>query len=167
MIKSNLKKFLIYSSIIILIFLLDRVSKIYILNLAETSSSVDIYINSFLNLYLIWNKGIGFGILSFEESFIYNLITILIVIISLIIIFMIIRSEDYKVYFWISILGGSFGNLFDRIYYSAVPDFIDFHINNFHWFVFNVADIFISIGVICLIFDEIFFNNKKANNELY
>ena len=167
MIKSNLKKFLIYSSIIILIFLLDRVSKIYILNLAETSSSVDIYVNSFLNLYLIWNKGIAFGILSFEENFIYNLITILIVIINLFIIFMIIKSEDYKVYFWISILGGSFGNLFDRIYYSAVPDFIDFHINNFHWFVFNVADIFISIGVICLIFDEIFFNNKKANNELY
>ena len=160
MIKNNLKKFLIYSSIIILIFLLDRVSKIYILNLAETSSSVDIYINSFLNLYLIWNKGIGFGILSFEESFIYNLITILIVIISLIIIFMIIRSEDYKVYFWISILGGSFGNLFDRIYYSAVPDFIDFHINNFHWFVFNVADIFISLGVICLIFVEIFYKSK-------
>ena len=167
MLRNNLKKFLIYSSIIILIFLLDRVSKIYILNLAETSSSVDIYINSFLNLYLIWNKGIGFGILSFEESFIYNLITILIVIISLIIIFMIIKSKDDKVYFWISILGGSFGNMFDRIYYSAVPDFIDFHINNFHWFVFNVADIFISIGVICLIFDEIFFNNKKANNELY
>ena len=166
MIKSNLKKFLIYSSIIILIFLLDRVSKIYILNLAETSSSVDIYINSFLNLYLIWNKGIGFGILSFEENFIYNLITILIVIINLIIIFMIIRSKDYKVYFWIFILGGSFGNLFDRIYYSAVPDFIDFHINNFHWFVFNVADIFISTGVICLIFDEIFFNNRKTTNEL-
>ena len=163
MIKNNLKKFLIYSSIIILIFLLDRVSKIYILNLAETSSSVDIYINSFLNLYLIWNKGIGFGILSFEESFIYNLITILIVIISLIIIFMIIRSEDYKVYFWISILGGSFGNLFDRIYYSAVPDFIDFHINNFHWFVFNVADIFISSGVICLIFVEMFYENKLSS----
>ena len=163
MIKNNLKKFLIYSSIIILIFLLDRVSKIYILNLAETSSSVDIYINSFLNLYLIWNKGIGFGILSFEESFIYNLITILIVIISLIIIFMIIRSEDYKVYFWISILGGSFGNLFDRIYYSAVPDFIDFHINNFHWFVFNVADIFISTGVLCLIFVEMFYKNNLSS----
>ena len=166
MIKSNLKKFLIYSLIIILIFLLDRVSKIYILNLAETSSSVDIYVNSFLNLYLIWNKGIAFGILSFEENFTYNLITILIGIINLIIIFMIIRSEDYKVYFWISILGGSFGNMFDRIYYSAVPDFIDFHINNFHWFVFNVADIFISTGVICLIFDEIFFNNRKTTNEL-
>ena len=163
MIKNNLKKFLIYSSIIILIFLLDRVSKIYILNLAETSSSVDIYINSFLNLYLIWNKGIAFGILSFEESFIYNLITILIVIISLIIIFMIIRSEDYKVYFWISILGGSFGNLFDRIYYSAVPDFIDFHINNFHWFVFNVADISISSGVICLIFVEMFYKNNLSS----
>ena len=166
MLRNNLKKFLIYSLIIILIFLLDRVSKIYILNLAETSSTVDIYVNSFLNLYLIWNKGIAFGILSFEENFIYNLITILIVIINLIIIFMIIRSEDYKVYFWISILGGSFGNLFDRIYYSAVPDFIDFHINNFHWFVFNVADIFISTGVICLIFDEIFFNNRKTTNEL-
>ena len=165
MIKSNLKKIFIYSSIITLIFLLDRVSKMYILNLAETSSSVDIYVNSFLNLYLIWNKGIAFGILSFEESFIYNLITILIVIINLIIIFMIIKSKDYKVYFWISILGGSFGNMFDRIYYSAVPDFIDFHINNFHWFVFNVADIFISTGVICLIFDEIFFNNRKDTKE--
>ena len=164
MIKSNLKKFLIYSSIIILIFLLDRVSKIYILNLAETSNSVDIYVNSFLNLYLIWNKGIAFGILSFEENFIYNLITILIVIINLFIIFMIIKSEDYKVYFWISILGGSFGNLFDRIYYSAVPDFIDFHINNFHWFVFNVADIFISLGIICLIFAELL--NYKKKNEI-
>ena len=163
MIKSNLKKFLIYSSIIILIFLLDRVSKIYILNLAETSNSVDIYVNSFLNLYLIWNKGIAFGILSFEENFTYNLITILIVIINLIIIVMIIRSEDYKAYFWISILGGSFGNLFDRIYYSAVPDFIDFHINNFHWFVFNVADIFISSGVICLIFVEMFYKNKLSS----
>ena len=163
MLRNNLKKFLIYSLIIILIFLLDRVSKIYILNLAETSSTVDIYVNSFLNLYLIWNKGIAFGILSFEENFIYNLITILIVIINLIIIFMIIRSEDYKVYFWISILGGSFGNLFDRIYYSAVPDFIDFHINNFHWFVFNVADIFISSGVICLIFVEMFYENKLSS----
>ena len=163
MIKSNLKKFLIYSSIIILIFLLDRISKIYILNLAEASNSVDIYVNSFLNLYLIWNKGIAFGILSFEENFIYNLITILIVIINLFIIFMIIKSEDYKVYFWISILGGSFGNLFDRIYYSAVPDFIDFHINNFHWFVFNVADIFITTGVICLIFVEMFYKNNLSS----
>ena len=157
------KKLLIYSFIVILIFVLDRLSKLYILNLAETKSSVDIYINSFLNLYLIWNKGIAFGILSFEENFIYNLITILILIINLIIIFIIIKSEDYKVYFWIPILGGSSGNLFDRIYYSAVPDFIDFHINNFHWFVFNVADIFISLGVICLIFVEMFYKNKPSS----
>lgn len=163
MIKSNLKKFLTYSSIIILIFLLDRVSKIYILNLAETSSSVDIYINSFLNLYLIWNKGIAFGILSFEQNFIYNLITILIVIINIIIIIMIVRTEDYKVYFWIFVLGGSFGNLFDRIYYSAVPDFIDFHIKDFHWFIFNVADIFITIGVIIMILSE--FRGNELKNE--
>ena len=163
MLKNNLKRLLIYLLIVILIFALDRLSKLYILNLAGTNSSVDIYINSFLNLYLIWNKGIAFGILSFEQNFIYNLITILIVIINLIIIFMIIRSEDYKVYFWIFILGGSLGNLFDRIYYSAVPDFIDFHINNFHWFVFNVADIFISLGVICLIFVEMFYKNKLTS----
>ena len=159
----NIKKFSICLFLTLFIFIIDRISKLYILNIADITGSVDIYISSYLNFYLIWNKGIAFGILSFEENFIYNLITILIVIINLIIIFMIIRSEDYKVYFWISILGGSFGNLFDRIYYSAVPDFIDFHINNFHWFVFNVADIFISTGVICLIFVEIFYKNNLSS----
>ena len=159
----NIKKFSICLFLTLFIFIIDRVSKLYILNIADITGSVDIYISSYLNFYLIWNKGIAFGILSFEENFIYNLITILIVIINLIIIFMIIRSEDYKVYFWISILGGSFGNLFDRMYYSAVPDFIDFHINNFHWFVFNVADIFISTGVICLIFVEMFYKNNLSS----
>ena len=165
MIKSNLKKFLIYSSIIILIFLLDRVSKIYILNLADMSNSVDIYVNSFLNLYLIWNKGIAFGFFSFEENLIYHLITTLIIIITFIIIFIIIKTNDYRAYFLVFILGGSYGNLFDRIYYSSVPDFIDFHINDFHWFIFNVADIFITTGVFCLIFVEIFY--KKNVNKQY
>ena len=82
--------------------------------------------------------------------------TILIVIISVVILFIIIKAEDYRGYFFILILGGSLGNLYDRLYYFAVPDFIDFHINNFHWFIFNVADIFISLGVICLIFVELF-----------
>jgi len=74
---------------------------------------------------------------------------------------MIANSKGFKKYSLIFVFGGSIGNLFDRIYYSAVPDFIDFHINDFHWFVFNVADIFITLGIICLIFDEIFINNKK------
>jgi len=165
MLKINLKKFFLYSIIVIFIFLLDRFSKLYILNLAEMNNLVDIYIAPFLNLYLIWNKGIAFGLLSFDKNSIYNLVTILIIVITFIILIIIIRSKDYKVYFFIFIFSGSLGNLFDRIYYSAVPDFIDFHINDFHWFIFNVADIFISLGVICLIFVELFFN-KKVNNEI-
>ena len=165
MLKINFKKFFLYSAIVILIFLLDRISKFYILNLTEVNNSVDIYVTSFLNLHLIWNKGIAFGLISFSQSSIYNFITILIVVITFVILIIIIRSNDYRVYFFIFIFSGSLGNLFDRIYYSAVPDFIDFHLSDFHWFIFNVADIFISLGVLCLIFVEIFFN-KKLNNEI-
>ena len=165
MLKINYSNLFLYLAIVIFIFILDRIAKFYILNLTEVNNSVDIYLTSFLNLHLIWNKGIAFGLLSFNQSSIYNFITILIIIITFIILIIIIRSNDYKVYFFIFILSGSIGNLFDRIYYSAVPDFIDFHFNDFHWFIFNVADIFISLGVICLIFVEIFFN-KKVNNEI-
>ena len=161
MLKINFKKFFLYSVIVILIFILDRFSKIYILNLAETNNLVDIYVAPFLNLYLIWNKGIAFGLFSFEQNPFYNFITILIIIINLVILIMIIKSNDIKAYFLILILGGSSGNLFDRIYYSAVPDFIDFHINDFHWFIFNVADVFISAGVICLIIAEFIFNKTS------
>jgi signal peptidase II len=122
------------------------------------------YINQYLNFFLIWNKGIAFGLFSFEESFVYNLISCVIFIISISLIFFIIKSEGIKKYALISILGGALGNFFDRIYYSAVPDFIDIHIGSFHWFIFNVADIFITIGVICLILDELFLN--KQNNEI-
>jgi len=159
----NFKKAIINCLLILLIFTLDRVSKIYILNLAEINNSIDIYVNSYLNLYLIWNKGIAFGIFSFDQNLAYNLITILIIIIIFIILLMIVNSNDFKVYFLIFIFGGSLGNLFDRLYYTAVPDFFDFHINNFHWFIFNVADIFISIGVICLIFVELILNKKDKN----
>ena len=161
MLKVNFKKFFLYSAIVILIFILDRFSKVYILNLAETNNLVDIYVAQFLNLYLIWNKGIAFGLFSFEQNSVYNFITILIIIINLVILIMIIKSNDIRVYFLMFILGGSLGNLFDRLYYSAVPDFIDFHINDFHWFIFNVADIFISLGVICLIIVEFIFNNTS------
>ena len=126
---------------------------------------MDIYISEYLNLYLIWNKGIAFGLLSFEENLLYNLISLIIFIISLVIVGMIVKSSGFRKYVLIIILGGALSNLFDRVYYSAVPDFIDFHINNYHWFIFNVADIFVSIGVLCLILVEIFFN-KKIRNEI-
>jgi signal peptidase II len=161
MIKKNLKKNLLNIIIISVIFLLDRVSKLYILKVAELENTVDIYINSYLNFYLIWNKGIAFGLFSFNENFIYNMITFVIIIIIIIVIIMVINANGFRKYCLIFVLGGSIGNLFDRIYYTAVPDFIDFHINDFHWFVFNVADIFITLGIICLIFVEIFANNKK------
>ena len=161
MLKVNLKKILLNSIIISIIFLIDRISKIYILKIAELENTVDIYLTPYLNLYLIWNKGIAFGLFSFEKSFIYQSISLVIFIISIVLIIMIIKLEGFKRYSIILILGGALGNLFDRIYYSAVPDFIDFHINSFHWFVFNVADIFITAGVICLIFDEMFIDNKK------
>ena len=161
MLKINFKNFFLYSAIVIFIFILDRLSKVYILDLAETNNLVDIYVAPFLNLYLIWNKGVAFGLFSFEKNSFYNFITILIIIINLVILIMIIKSNDIKSYFLMFILGGSSGNLFDRIYYSAVPDFIDFHINDFHWFIFNVADVFISAGVICLIIVEFIFNKTS------
>ena len=163
MLKVNFKKTLLNSIIVLVIFLADRISKIYILKIAELESAVNIYLTPYLNIYLIWNRGIAFGLLSFEKVFIYHSISLVISIISMVLIFMIIKSDGFKKYSLILILGGAWGNLFDRIYYSAVPDFIDLHINGFHWFIFNVADIFITIGVICLIFDELFF--YKKNNE--
>jgi|TARA_B110001450_G_scaffold118461_1_gene111807 signal peptidase II len=163
MLKVNLKKILLNSIIISVIFLIDRISKIYILKIAELENKVDIYLTPYLNLYLIWNKGIAFGLFSFEKFFIYQSISLVIFIISIVLIVMIIKSEGFKKYSLILILGGALGNLFDRVYYSAVPDFIDLHMNGFHWFIFNVADIFITIGVICLILDELFF--YKKNNE--
>ena len=157
----NLKKILFNSIFISVIFLVDRMTKIYIIKISTLENKVDIYLTEYLNLYLIWNKGIAFGLLSFNESFIYNSITGIIITISIIILIMIYRNNSFKKISLIFVLGGALGNLFDRIYYSAVPDFIDFHFNDFHWFVFNVADIFVTLGIICLIFDEIFVNNKK------
>ena len=164
MLKENFKKMLLNSIIISAIFLSDRISKIYILKKAELESGVDIYLTPYLNLYLVWNKGIAFGLLSFNENLIYQSISLIILIICIVILVMIIKSKGLKKYSLISVLGGALGNFFDRIYYSAVPDFIDFHVGNFHWFIFNVADMFITIGVICLILDELF--NYKENNEI-
>tara|TARA_B100000676_G_C17946609_1_gene769577 strand:- start:498 stop:992 length:495 start_codon:yes stop_codon:yes gene_type:complete len=158
------KKTFIYFGIILFIFLADRISKLYILSVLEDLGFVDISINSYINLILVWNSGIGFGLLSFDQSNIYNAITTLIIFINLFIVYLIIKTNDFRVYFFLIILGGSLGNLFDRIYYSAVPDFIDISYNDFHWFIFNVADIFISLGIICLIFAELL--NYKKKNEI-
>ena len=156
------KKIINFFLILSFIFTIDRLSKIYILKYFELNSS-EIYLTSFLNLILVWNKGSGFGLLSFEGSVVYNFITFFIFIVILILFIVGVKYDQKNGYFYMIIIGGALGNLFDRIYYYSVPDFIDFHLGDFHWFVFNVADIFITIGIICLIIVEMIFNKK--NNE--
>ena len=163
--KILLKKVSLNLTAISIIFLIDRLTKLYILKLAEIENSVDIYLTSYLNLYLIWNKGIAFGLLSMNESMIYNTITLIIGIIIIVILFMLWRSDNIQRYFLVLIVGGALGNFYDRIIYTAVPDFIDLHFKGFHWFVFNVADIFITVGVFCLILVELFYNNKIINEK--
>ncbi len=160
------RNYLKYFVIIVLIFFVDRISKIYLLNLYETGTDVNFYILPYLNIYLIFNTGIGFGLLDFEANTFYHFLTFVIGIIILVLILMLFKQKMINKYFISMIIGGSLGNFFDRVYYFAVPDFFDFHIKNFHWFIFNIADIFITIGLICLIIAEIFAKDiKKTNNE--
>ena len=167
MILKNLKKFFFVNSLIVLlIFLFDRLSKIYVIYLNDKLLGSEIFKSKFLNISLVWNEGIAFGLLSFNEKIFYNLLTFIILIIILIIFFMVLKSYGLKKYSLLMILGGALGNVYDRIFYRAVPDFIDFHIGNFHWFIFNVADIFITLGVIFMIIIEITGNNKNKKYEI-
>ena len=156
------KSFLIKLSLIFIIFLFDRISKIYVIYLDNKLFGSEIFSSNFLNIYLIWNEGIAFGLFSFNEKIFYNILTIIILIIILIIFIMTIKSDGFKKYSLLMILGGALGNVFDRLYYKAVPDFIDFHIGNFHWFIFNVADIFITIGILFMVIIELFNKNQKT-----
>ena len=167
MIKKILSKSFIISSLLVFsIFLLDRLSKIYVIFLDNKFFGSEIFSSKFLNISLIWNEGIAFGLLSFNEKIFYNLLTFIILVIILIIFFMALKSYGFKKYSLLMILGGALGNIYDRIFYGAVPDFIDFHIGNFHWFIFNVADIFITLGVIFMIIIEITDNNKNKKYEI-
>ena len=167
MIKKILSKSFIISSLLVFsIFLLDRLSKIYVIYLDKKFLGSELLSSKFLNIRLIWNEGIAFGLLSFNETIFYNALTFLILIIILIIFFMLSKSNGIKKFSLMMILGGAIGNVYDRIFYGAVPDFIDFHIGNFHWFIFNVADIFITLGVIFMIIIEITGNNKNKKYEI-
>ena len=155
------KNFYISFSIVALIYFLDRLSKIYVIQLDKNNLGSDIFNSAYLNIVLIWNKGIAFGLLSFSESYLYNIISLIIAIIIIVLIIMSLKSQGFKRYSLLMIVGGALGNLHDRIFFNAVPDFIDFHIGNFHWFIFNVSDIFITLGVISMIVFEIFDNKNE------
>ena len=150
--------------IILSIFFFDRFTKIYLINLQSTGTDIDFYIFPFLNFYLIWNTGIGFGLVAMETNIYYHILTSIIVIINIGLVFFLIKSKGIHVYLIALIIGGSLGNLFDRIYYYAVPDFVDLHLGDYHWFIFNVADIFITVGIIGLILIELLKKEKVSKN---
>ena len=150
--------------IILIIFFFDRLTKLYLINLQESGTDIDFYIFPFLNFYLIWNTGIGFGLASMETNIYYHILTTIIVFVNLGLVYFLIKSKGINAYLFATIIGGSLGNLFDRIYYYAVPDFIDLHVGNYHWFVFNVADIFITVGIIGLILVELLKKEKISKN---
>ena len=162
-IKNSGKIFFINLFFVLLIFLLDRISKIYVIYLDKKLLGSEIFTSKFLNISLIWNEGIAFGLFSFDEKYLYNVLTLFIAIIITIIFFILIKSTGLKKYSLLMILGGALGNVFDRIFYKGVPDFIDFHVGDFHWFIFNFADVFITLGVFFMILLEIIDNNKNKN----
>jgi signal peptidase II len=162
MIFESIKKFFNISLLVpVFIFTLDRISKIYVINLSKNSFDIELFSSKFLNITLIWNEGIAFGIFSTIHGYWYNLLTIVIVLIAIVILIMSIRQDGTQKYFLLIVFGGALGNLYDRIFFKAVPDFIDLHVGDFHWFIFNIADIFITIGVIMLILWEILPLNKN------
>ena len=156
------KENVFFLSFIFIIFFLDRYSKNLILNLLENEKYL--FINNYLNLNLVFNTGIGFGLFSLNAGIYYNILSILIFLIILILIYLMFKSKTIEKLFLSLIIGGAIGNLYDRIIYKAVPDFIDFHINELHWFTFNIADIFISLGIIFMILNELIFNKQKNEN---
>ena len=157
---------IINSLLVFLIFLIDRLSKIYVIYLDKKFLGSEIFSSKFLDINLIWNDGIAFGLFSFDDKMLYDILTILILIVIIILIFMTLGSQGTKKYSLLIILGGALGNVFDRLFYRAVPDFLDFHVGNYHWFIFNVADIFITLGVIFMIIIEITGNNKNKKYEI-
>ena len=157
-IKKNflLKENIYFLILILIIFTFDRYTKLIVIN---NLSEQNYFVNEYINFDLIWNSGVGFGLLDTQSTLFYNFVTTLIGLIILILIYIMINSKNLDKLIYSSILGGALGNFYDRIAFKAVPDFIDLHYNNFHWFVFNLADVFITIGIITLVISEIFKKN--------
>jgi signal peptidase II len=155
------KNFYIDFSIVISVYFIDRLTKMFVIQLDKNNLGSDIFNSTYLNIVLIWNKGIAFGLLSFNEDYLYNILSAIISMIVVVLVIMSIKSQGFKRYSLLMVIGGALGNLHDRIFFKAVPDFIDFHIGSFHWFIFNVSDIFITFGIIFLIVLEISSNKEE------
>ena len=150
--------------VVLSVFIFDRATKIYLINLQNSGIDIDFYISPFLNFYLVWNTGIGFGLIAMDASIYYHILTLIIVIVNIALMYFLIKSKAIYAYLIALVVGGSLGNLLDRIYYYAVPDFIDLHFGTYHWYIFNVADIFITVGIIGLLFVEFMKKEKISKN---
>ena len=147
------KENIFYLFFILIIFFFDRLSKREIINNFNESIY---FVNDYINFNLIWNIGIGFGFLSTDSFLFYNLVTFIIGVVIIFLIYIFAKSQNLDKLIYSIIIGGALGNFYDRLVYRAVPDFIDIHYHNFHWFTFNVADIFITIGVIIFLTKSFF-----------
>jgi len=147
--------------VVFLVFILDRLTKIAIINHQLNGQSI--VVNDYLNFELIWNTGIGFGLLSQNANIYYHLISLMIFFVIIFLVYIITKAIFLEKVLFFLILGGAAGNFYDRLTYFAVPDFIDFHINNFHWFTFNIADIFITLGIIIIIIKDLIFKKNEVN----
>tara|TARA_B100000900_G_scaffold377567_1_gene361105 strand:- start:3291 stop:3797 length:507 start_codon:yes stop_codon:yes gene_type:complete len=165
--KNRKNLFFINFIFVLIIFFLDRISKIYVVEQFKKNYDNTLYESKFLNIHLIWNEGIAFGLFSLNDKSFYNILTLIIILVSLLILYISMKNSGLRRYALMSIFAGSLGNIFDRIFYKAVPDFIDFHVGEFHWFIFNFADIFITLGVIIMIMTEFFYSNDKNRNEKF
>ena len=155
------KEVIISLLVVFAVFILDRFTKITIIN--HQTNNQNIFVNDYLNFELVWNTGIGFGLFSQNANIYYHLISLLIFFVIIFLVYLAIKAFFLEKIFLSLILGGAIGNFYDRLIYFAVPDFIDFHINDFHWFTFNIADIFITLGIILIIIKDLIL--KK--NEVY
>jgi len=154
------KKFYLNLLSILSIFFFDRITKKIVISLDQENFGQSIFLSEYLNISLIWNQGVAFGLFSLDNIFTYNIFTFFICIVIFVIFIMLLKSNGFKKFSLILIFSGGIGNLYDRIFFKGVPDFLDFHIGEFHWFIFNIADIFITLGVIFMILFEIFDNKK-------
>ena len=152
------KETIVSLTVVFAIFILDRITKVTIIKNQLNNQSI--FVTDYLNFELVWNTGIGFGLFSQNANLYYHLISLLIFTVIIFLIYLIVKAEFLEKFLYCLILGGALGNFYDRLIYFAVPDFIDFHINDFHWFTFNIADIFITLGIILIITKDIVFKKK-------
>ncbi len=156
------KKIIYYTILFVSLFSLDRFSKIWALN---NLAYENIPVFKYLNFSLVLNRGVSFGIFGSSSSAAFYLLTILIfLVIGFFVFFSISEYKRGMNIFWhIFIIAGAYSNLLDRIMYKGVVDFIDFYVGTWHWPTFNVADIFIVLGVLGILwgmFKDVYFKKN-------